>query len=98
MEFVEQLWKNPQDDYEVVNHPHILEKITIKNLKTLKKEEWLNDAVLNGYSRLVNLYLTERNINKYVANSYFITLFSKEFNSRKLERILKRQNVPKFQF
>jgi len=44
----------------VVEHPHILEILNVKNLSTLQEEEWLNDEIINGYIRLVNKYLTER--------------------------------------
>lgn len=60
METVENVWTNPKKDFIVVEHPHILEKLSVKNFCTLKDEEWLNDEIINGYIRLVNKYLSER--------------------------------------
>lgn len=93
MEKVEAVWANTNEDSIVVKHEHILEKLTVKALKTLRGEEWLNDEVINGYIRLVNHYLTSRGIQKYVANSYFHGLMNKELNPQKIERIFKRHSV-----
>lgn len=60
MEMVEKVWETQPKDYVVVEHPHILEILNVKNLSTLQEEEWLNDEIINGYIRLVNKYLTER--------------------------------------
>lgn len=81
-------------DREVVKHEHILEKLTFKNLRTLKPGTWLNDEVVNAYLRLVDSDLEACNPRVRVVNTFFLDQFIKESgNSAKILRILSRRRI-----
>eukprot|EP01016_Furgasonia_blochmanni_P001812 TRINITY_DN1071_c0_g2_i3.p1 TRINITY_DN1071_c0_g2~~TRINITY_DN1071_c0_g2_i3.p1 ORF type:complete len:249 (-),score=73.44 TRINITY_DN1071_c0_g2_i3:388-1134(-) len=97
---VESIWNDYNEQREVANHEYILEKLTVRNLKTLIDNTWLNDEVINAYVKLILRRDQNRLNNKiHIFNTFFYqtlekyceTLLQEDFN--KISRILKRAQV-----
>jgi hypothetical protein len=95
MELVDEVWSHKGNmDEEVIIHEHILEKLTFRNLATLKDESWLNDEVINAYIRLINNSLQVSDPRKAVMNTYFFDeLLKKKVDKSKLLRILSKRKI-----
>lgn len=82
------------NEREVVRHDHILEKLTFKNLRTLKPGQWLNDEVINAYLRLVDGELENSSSRVRVVNTFFFDQYLKDSkNIGKILRILSKKRI-----
>jgi sentrin-specific protease 1 len=95
MELVNEIWNHKGNmEEEVIIHEHILEKLTFRNLATLKDQSWLNDEVINAYIRLINNALQVSDPRRAVMNTYFFDeLTKKKVDKSKLLRILSKRKI-----
>lgn len=96
MLMVSSVWNDNkfQDDILVVEHPHVLEKLTVRNMRTLQSPNWLNDEVINAYIRLVDKRLVTQDSRLRVMNSFFFEELVNPSNKlNKFLRILGNKSV-----